>query len=111
MPHGSGTERSQCSPLPPLTLLPPPQPPCQKPPPPWSFFIISLGCDLHKRGAGTTSWGDGEKMRWFYPCNCTQCSLTAVCPAKVSFKQVPGEVSSASSELPLLIWTLFSWRD
>lgn len=42
-------QRSQCSPLPPLTPLPPP-PPCQKPPPPWSLFIISVGCDLPKRG-------------------------------------------------------------
>lgn len=56
-------QRSQCSPLPPLTPLPPPA--CQKPPPPWSFFIISLGCDLHKPGAGTTSRGDRGKTGWW----------------------------------------------
>lgn len=45
-------------PLPPLT--PPPLPSCQKPPPPGSFSVISLGYDLHKRGAGATSRGGRE---------------------------------------------------
>lgn len=57
-------QRSQCSPLPPLTPLPPP-PPCQKPPPPWSLFIISVGCDLPKRGAVTISHGDPGQMGWW----------------------------------------------